>query len=99
MSMPSSSALVETTARTMPSQHVAEMTPEDAAIRVQLVDDDVSKILEQLRPSRMVRQDARVQHVGIAQDEMRARPDRPPSVLRRVAVVGEHADLLARFAR
>ena len=40
----------------------------------------------------MVRQDARVHHVGIAEHEVRARADRPPRVLRRIAVVGEHAD-------
>ena len=38
-------------------QHVAEMAAEHAAVRVQLVDDDVPEIFEQLRPARMVRQD------------------------------------------
>ena len=76
-----------------PPQHVAEVAAEHAAIGVQLVDDDVAQVLEQLRPARVVRQDARVQHVGIAEHQVRARPNRPPRVLRRVAVVGEHADL------
>ena len=69
------------------------MAAEHAAIGVQLVDDDVAQVLEQLRPPRMVRQDARVDHVGIAEHDVRARADRPPRILRRVAVVGEHADL------
>ena len=76
-----------------PPQHVAEMAAEDAAIGVQLVDDHVAQVLEQLRPPRMVRQDARVHHVRIAEHEVRARADRPPRVLRRVAVVREDADL------
>ena len=69
------------------------MAAEDAAIRVQLVDDDVAQVLEQLRPARMVRQDARVQHVGIAEHDVRARANRAARILRRIAVVGEHADL------
>ncbi len=71
------------------------MAAEDAAVGVQLVDDDVAQVLEQLRPARMVRQDPRVHHVGIAEHEVGARSDRAPRILRRVAVVGEHADLLA----
>ena len=82
-----------------PPQHVAQVAAEDASIGVQLVDDHVAEVLEQLRPPRMVRQDARVHHVRIAQHQVRARPDRPPRVLRRVAVVGEHADLLAAKLR
>ena len=80
-----------------PAQDVGQMAAEHAAIRVQLVDDDVAQVLEQLGPARMVRQDARVQHVGIAQHDVRARADRAPRVLRRVAVVGEHADVVARL--
>jgi hypothetical protein len=63
---------------------------------VQLVDDHVAEVFKQLRPSRMVREDAGMHHVRIAEDEVRARSNRPPRVLRRVAVVGEDADLLAR---
>ena len=60
---------------------------------------DVAQVLEQLRPARMVRQDARVHHVRVAEHEVRARANRPARVLRRVAVVGEHADLLAEPRR
>ena len=76
-----------------PPQHVGEVAAEDAAIGVQLVDDDEAQVLEQLRPARMVRQDARVQHVGVAEHHVRAAADGAARVLRRVAVVGEHADL------
>ena len=68
------------------------MAAEHAAIRVQLVDHDEPQVLEELRPARMVRQDARVQHVGIAEHDVRRAANRPPRVRRRVAVVGEHAD-------
>ena len=84
-----------TTHTAKPPQHVTEMTAEDPAVRVQLVDDHVPQVLEQLRPARMVRQDARVHHVGIAEHKMRAPANRPPRILRRVAVVGERADLIA----
>ena len=78
-----------------PAQHVRQVAAEHAAIRVQLVDDDEVEVLEQLRPSRMVREDARVHHVGIAEDDVRARANGAARILRRVAVVGVHAD---RFA-
>ena len=56
-----------------PAQHVAQVAAEHAAIGVQLVDDDEAQVLEQLRPPRMVRQDAGVQHVGIGEHDVRAR--------------------------
>ncbi len=80
-----------------PPQHVAQMAAEHAAIGVQLVDDHITKILEQLRPAGMVRQDSRVQHVRIAEDKVSAAANGAPRVLRRVAIVGEHANLLARI--
>ena len=70
-----------------------EMTAEDAAIGVQLVDHHELQVLEQLRPARMVREDPRVQHVGVAQHDVRLAANRATRVGRRVAVVGEHADL------
>ena len=82
-----------------PPQHVAQMAAEDASIRVELVNHHVAQVLEQLGPARVVREDARVQHVGVAQHQMRARPNRPPGVLRRVTVVGEDADLLSSSLR
>ena len=55
-----------------PAQHVAQVAAEHAAVRVQLVDDDVAQVLEELRPPRVVRQDARVHHVRIAEHDVRA---------------------------
>ena len=75
-----------------PPQHVTKVTSEHAPIRMQLVDDDVSQILEQFGPARVVRQDPGVQHVGIAEDDVRPRANAAPRVLRRVAVVREDAD-------
>src|SRR5215467_1610111 len=82
-----------------PPQHVAEMTAEDATIGVELVDDDVLQVLEEFRPARMVRQDARVHHVGVAQHNMSASANSPSRILRRIPVVREHADLIARVPR
>ena len=74
-------------------EDVRQVAPEDAAIGVQLVDDDEAQVLEQLRPARVVRQDARMQHVGIAEHHVGTGPDRASRVLRRVTVVREHANL------
>ena len=41
------------------------MAAEDAAIGVELVEDDVTQIFENARPFGVVRQDAGVQHVWI----------------------------------
>ena len=82
-----------------PAQDVRQVAAEHAAIRVQLVDHDEAQVLEQLRPARMVRQDARVQHVGIAEHDVRLAADRAARVGRRVAVVGEDADLEIAVAR
>ena len=73
-----------------PAQHVGEMAAEDPPVRVQLVDHHVAEALEEVRPLRVVRQDARVQHVGVGQHEVGASAHRAPRVLRRVAVVREH---------
>ena len=75
-----------------PPQDVGQVAAEHAAIGVQLVDHHEAQVLEQLGPARVVRQDARVQHVGIAQHHVRLAADRAARVRRRVAVVGEHAD-------
>ena len=81
------------------SEHVAQVAAEHSAIRVQFVDDDVPEVFEQLRPPGMVRQDARVQHVGIAQHEMRATANRASRVLRRITVISERSNLLSRIGR
>ena len=68
------------------------MASEHPTIGVQLIDHDVSEVLEQLGPPRMMRQNPGVQHVGIAQHDVRATPDRAPRVLRGVSVVGIDPD-------
>ena len=70
-----------------PPEHVREVAPEDPAVRVELVDDDVAEVLEQPDPLRVVRQDPRVEHVGIREHHVGPGPDRAPRVLRRVPVV------------
>ena len=82
-----------------PAQDVREMAPEHAAIGMQLVNHDEAQVLEELRPARMVRQDPRVQHVGIAEHDVRLAADRPARVGRRVAIIGEDADLEIAIAR
>ncbi len=72
-------------------QHVGHVRPEDAAIRVDLVDHDVAQVLQRARPRGVMREDARVQHVGVREDHARPLARRPASVTRRVAVVDHGA--------
>ena len=81
------------------AQDVGQVAAEDAAIGVELVDDDEFQVFEQLRPARMVRQDARMHHVGIAEHHVRLAADGAARVRRRIAVVGGDADLDVRIAR
>ena len=78
------------------AQHVGEVAAEHAPVGVQFVDDDVAEVLEEPRPSRVVRQHAGMEHVGIAEDDVGAGANRAPRVGRRVAVVGEDADVALR---
>ncbi len=61
----------------------------DAAIIMQLVDNDELQILEDASPLRVVRQDPGVQHVGIGEYDVGARPYSLARVLRSVAVISE----------
>ena len=81
-----------------PAQHVRQMTAENPAVRVQLVDDDVLQIFEKARPFRVVRQYARVQHVGIGENDMPVLPDRLPRIGGRIAVIGEYSEWIAQPA-
>ena len=75
------------------AEDVREVAAKDSAIRVQLIDDHVAEVLEQLRPPGVVRQDPRMEHVGIAQHHVRLAADRATCVRGRVAVVSEDPDL------
>ena len=67
------------------------MAPEHAAIGVQFVQHDIAEVLEKPHPLGMVRQDSRVQHVRVRQDNMSALSDRLARVVRGVAIVGENS--------
>src|SRR2546421_7264218 len=63
-------AAVELADAREPPEEIREMTAKHAAIRVQFVNHDELQILEQLRPLRVVREDALVQHVRVAEDNV-----------------------------
>ena len=63
------------------------MRPEDSAIDVRLVDDDIAEIGEHVAPAVVVRQQADVDEIGIREDRVRGGADPPPVLGRRVAVV------------
>ena len=78
-----------------PPQQIRHVAAVNAAIVVQLVDDPVAQLLEQLGPLGVMRQDAGMQHVGIGHHDAGPLPDRLARVLRRIAVVGEGAQIAA----
>ncbi len=86
---------VVTTHTPEPSQHIRQMTPKHTSIGVELIDHHKPQVLEQLGPPRMVRQDPGVEHLGVAEHDLSAPPNNATSVLRRVAIVGEGADVLS----
>ena len=58
---------------------------------MQLIDYDVPQIFEQPRPACVMRQNSRVQHVRVRQDNVPLFPNRFSRIVRRVAVVCKHA--------
>ena len=82
-----------------PPDDVGQVAAENAAVVVQLVDDNVAKILKQPLPLGVVRQDARVQHVRVGDHQVGAGPDGFARVLRSVAVVGKGSKIVAQLFR
>jgi hypothetical protein len=79
--------VVHTREPAQPPEHVCDVRPEDTAVHVRLVDDDVAQVVEDVRPAVVVRQDSDVEHVRVREDEVRPLPDLPAALGRRVAVV------------
>ena len=78
-----------------PPQNVGQMAPEHAAVGVQLVHDDVAEVLEEAGPAGVMRQDAGMQHVRVAEDDIRPSADRSPRIAGSVPVVGVRSDIRA----
>src|SRR5579872_1809951 len=70
------------------------MAAKDAAIRVQFVEHDVTQVLEKPSPFRVVRQNARMQHIRIRKHYVAAFANRLTCVGGRIAVIGEYAELI-----
>ena len=64
------------------------MAAKHSPIRVQLIQHDKFEVLEQPGPFRVMREDAFVEHIGIAEDDMATRAYGRARVLWRIAVVG-----------
>ncbi len=74
-------------------QHVGDVAAKDAAINVQLVQHDVAQVGKKVRPVGVVGQDARVQHVGIGEEDARIFANRCAVGTRGVAVVGGEMEI------
>jgi len=72
---------------------VGEVRPKDAAISVQLVDHDVLQVRKEPRPARVMRHDARVQHVRIGEQNPSALPRSPACIVRGVAIICDRPDV------
>ncbi len=73
------------------SQYVGQVAAKHAAVRVQFVEDNVAQIFKQALPARVVRQNPRVQHVGIRKHNVAALADGLARIGGRIAVVGKHS--------
>ena len=76
-----------------PSYDIGDLAAEQTAIRVELVDDDELEAREEPAPPRMVRQDARVEHVGIRHHDVARLSDGGAPSGRGVAVVCVHSQV------
>jgi len=74
------------------AKNVGEMTAQNAAVGVQLIENDVTEIFEEADPFRVVRENAGVDHVGIREDDVAAFANGFAGVAGRVAIVGEDAE-------
>jgi hypothetical protein len=70
-----------------PAEYVGHVPTEDAAVGVELVDDDVAELFEQLEPFRVVREDRGVEHVRVGHHHLARTPDGRPDGGGRVAVI------------
>ena len=69
------------------SYDIGDLATEKTAIRVELIDDDELEAREEPTPPCVVRQDARVQHVGVRHHDVAGLSDRGAPAGRGVAVV------------
>ena len=90
---------VERSAATQASNHVRDVAAKDTAIDVSLVDDDRAEARQPLIPPLMVRADADVDHVRIAEDEIRL--DASPAATRgvRIAIDQRHPQVATETER
>src|SRR5260370_33186233 len=74
------------------AQNIAQVAAEDAAVGVQLLEDDVGHIFEEARPACVMRKDSGMQHVRVGQDDVAFFANRPAGVGGSIAVVSENAE-------
>ena len=85
------SAAVVVAQASQAAHDLGHVRAEHAAVHVRLVEHDVAQVVQVLGPALVVRQDAHVQHVGVAQQDGGRAPQQGARLRRRVAVVdGRH---------
>ena len=71
---------------------IGDMRAKDAAIGVQFVDDHKTQVAQKLSPQGVMRQDAGMEHVGVAQDDLGFFAHRLAFGLGRIAVINRRRD-------
>ena len=74
--------------------HVGDVRAEDSSIGMSLINDDELQVREELQPVGVMRQDARVQHIGVGQHDARVLADGGAILLRSIAIVDRRGKAL-----
>jgi len=70
--------------------HARYLTAKDAPVGVHLIHHNIGKIPDQLAPARMIGENARVEHIGVGDEDARPVPGCRPRGRPRVSVVCRH---------
>jgi hypothetical protein len=72
------------------------MGTEDSSISMEFIDHHEPKIFEEGNPFRVVREDARVEHIGIRDDNIPFGSDGLPGILRCISIIRAGGDRLLK---
>ena len=70
------------------------MRAEHAAVGVHFVNHDVTQTIEELRPARVMRQNALVQHIGVGNHNISVQPHSAPGIRGGITIksIGSHSE-------
>ena len=80
------------------SEHTRDVSPQDASVRVDLVDNDVPELREETRPFGVVRQDGRMQHIRIGEYQVALGTNLSPPRSRSITIEYPWPNSIAQIA-